>query len=56
MTADQVKAIAQKYVVPDKMIVVAVGDRAKIGGPLQKLNLGAVEVRAADGTPAGGAR
>jgi zinc protease len=56
VTADQVKAIAQKYVVPDKMIVVAVGDRAKIGGPLQKLNLGAVEVRAADGTPAGGAR
>ena len=30
---------------PEKLIVVAVGDRAKIAGELQKLNLGAVEVR-----------
>jgi zinc protease len=49
VTAEQVRAIAQKYVMPDKMIVVAVGDRAKIGRDLQKLNLGAVEARNADG-------
>jgi zinc protease len=56
VTADQVKAISEKYVVPDKMIVVAVGDRAKIGGELQKLNLGAMELRTPDGMPAAGAR
>ena len=56
VTADQVKAISEKYVVPDKMIVVAVGDRAKIGSELQKLNLGAMELRTPDGMPAAGAR
>jgi zinc protease len=48
VTAEQAKAAAEKYLVPDKLIVVAVGDRAKIGALLQKLNLGAVEVRNAD--------
>ena len=47
VTADQVKAVSEKYVVPDKMIIIAVGDRSKIGGELQKLNLGAVEPRTA---------
>ncbi|MGE3509081.1 MAG: M16 family metallopeptidase [Vicinamibacterales bacterium] len=46
---EQVKAVADKYLVPDRLIVVAVGDRSKIAGPLQKLNLGAVELRDADG-------
>jgi hypothetical protein len=32
------------------MVVVAVGDRSKIGTELGRLNLGAVEVRTADGT------
>lgn len=45
----QVKAAAEKYIVPEKLVVIAVGDRAKIGADLQKLNLGAVEVRDADG-------
>ena len=45
VTTEQVKAAAEKYIVPEKLIVVAVGDRAKIGRELQKLNLGAVEVR-----------
>ncbi len=50
VTADQIKAVSQKYIQPDKVIVVAVGDRAKIESGLQKLNLGAVEIRNADGT------
>jgi zinc protease len=50
--AAQVKSVAQKYIQPDKVIVIAVGDRARVGGELQKLNLGAAEVRNPDGTPA----
>jgi zinc protease len=46
----QVRAVAQKYLGLDKMIVIAVGDRAKIAGDLQKLSLGAPEIRNADGT------
>ena len=34
---------------PDKFVIVAVGDRAKIAPQLQKLNLGALEFRDADG-------
>jgi len=49
VTAEQVKAAAEKYVVPDKLIVVAVGDQSKIGPELGKLQLGAAEVRTADG-------
>jgi zinc protease len=48
VTSDQAKAAAEKYLDPDKMIVVAVGDRAKIERQLRSLNLGAVEVRNAD--------
>jgi zinc protease len=55
--AAQVKNAAEKYVVPEKLIVIAVGDRARIGAELQKLNLGPIEMRGADGMPlAGGAR
>ena len=50
VTADQIRAAAQKYLPLDTMVVVAVGDRAKVGGELQKLNLGNFEVRNADGT------
>jgi zinc protease len=49
VTAEQVKAAADKYVVPEKLVVIAVGDRAKIAADLQKLNLGAIEVRNPDG-------
>jgi zinc protease len=51
VTADDVKAAAEKYVVPEKLLIVAVGDRAKIAPELQKLNLGPVETRGADGMP-----
>ncbi len=50
VTADRVKAVAEKYLVPEKLLVIAVGDRTKIRADLQKLNLGASEVRNADGT------
>jgi zinc protease len=49
VTADQVKAVADKYVVPNQLVVIAVGDRAKINPELRKLNLGAAEIRSADG-------
>ena len=45
----QVKAAADKYLVPEKMTVIAVGDRAKIAAEVQKLKLGPSEVRNADG-------
>jgi zinc protease len=54
--AAQVKTVAQKYIQPDKVLVVAVGDRAKITPELQKLNLGAPEVRTAEGALATPAR
>ena len=48
VTADQAKAAAEKYLVPEKLVVVAVGDRSKIGNALQGLKLGSLEVRNAD--------
>jgi zinc protease len=50
VTTDQAKAAAEKYIVPEKLVVVAVGDRSKINGALQALKLGSVEVRNADAT------
>jgi zinc protease len=44
VTADAARAVAQKYLDPAKMIVVAVGDRAKIEPGLRQLNLGKVEL------------
>jgi zinc protease len=55
VNAANVRAAAEKYIAPDKMIVVAVGDRSKINGELQKQGLGAVEARNPDGTRAGAA-
>ena len=52
VTAAAVLSAAQKYLMPDRMVVVAVGDRARIGAELRKLNLGAMEIRTADGTVA----
>jgi zinc protease len=54
VTADEVKAAAEKYVIPEKLLIVAVGDRARIAPELQKLNLGPVETRGADGMPVTG--
>ena len=49
VTTDQALSVAKKYVVPSSMVVVAVGDRAKIEPALRKLNLGPIEIRDADG-------
>jgi zinc protease len=51
VTTEQVRGVAQKYVVPEKLVVVAVGDRSKVGPALAKLNLGATETWNADATP-----
>ena len=44
-----VQSVAQKYLAPAKMVVVAVGDRAKIEPELRKLNLGPIEILDAEG-------
>ena len=51
ISSAQALAVAKKYLVPDQLIVIAVGDRAKIEPELQKLNLGAVEIRDPEGKP-----
>ncbi len=50
VTTAQTADVAKRYIVPDKMIVVAVGDLEKIEPELKKLNLGPIEVRQPDGT------
>jgi zinc protease len=45
----QAQNAADKYVQPDDMIIVAVGDRSKIEPALRKLNLGQIEIRDRDG-------
>jgi zinc protease len=50
ITVGQAKAAAEKYLVPEKLVVVAVGDRSKIDRALQELKLGSLELRNADAT------
>jgi zinc protease len=45
----QAQAMAQKYIHPDKIVVLAVGDKAKIEDEMKKLNLGKMEIRDAQG-------
>lgn len=52
VTAPAVQASARKYLVPERMVIVVVGDRGKIEAALRQLNLGAVEFRNANATPA----
>ena len=51
VTVDEALAAARKYLVPDEMVVIAVGDRAKIEPQLRRLSLGAIEIRDAEGRP-----
>jgi zinc protease len=53
VTTDQTLAMAKKYLAPDAMVVIAVGDRAKIEPELKKLNLGSIEIRDTEGKPIG---
>jgi zinc protease len=50
VTAAQAKSAAEKYLVPERLVVVAVGDRSKMDGSLGALKLGSLEVRNADAT------
>ncbi len=43
VSAHEVEAVAAKYLKPDNMVVVAVGDKTKIEPEFQKLNLGPIE-------------
>jgi len=45
LTPDEVEKTAIDWVHPEHLIVMAVGDRAKIQSDLEKLNLGPVEIR-----------
>jgi zinc protease len=49
VTEAQAQAATRKYIVPANVIVVAVGDRKAIEPALQKLNLGTIEIRDAEG-------
>ena len=49
VTAAQVQAAAAKYLAPEKLIVIGVGDRAKIDAQLKPLKLDPIELRDADG-------
>ena len=49
ITATDVLGVAKKHLVPERMVVVAVGDRSKIEPQISKLNLGAIAYRDADG-------
>ncbi len=51
VTAGQAFEVARKYLVADRLVVIAVGDRKVIEPELRKLNLGAVEIRDAEGRP-----
>jgi zinc protease len=51
VTVADVRRAAEKYLSPDSMIIVAVGDRSKIEEEMKKLNLGAIEIRDLEGQP-----
>ena len=50
VTMAQTADVAKRYLVPEKMIVIAVGDLEKIEPEIKKLNLGPIEVRQPDGS------
>jgi predicted Zn-dependent peptidase len=42
--ASDVRRVAMKYINPDSLVVVAVGDRTRIGPEIEKLNLAPAQV------------
>jgi zinc protease len=44
VTAADLQRAAARYIQPDKMAVVVVGDRSSIEGPIRGLNLGPIHV------------
>jgi len=49
VTPERAQAAAQKYIHPEKIVVLAVGDRAEIEDEMKKLNLGKIEIRDTEG-------
>ena len=49
VTTEQALNVALRYLQPDRLVVVAVGDRKVIEPELAKLNLGSIEIRDAEG-------
>jgi zinc protease len=49
VTAQQALDVARRYVAPERLVVIAVGDRSAIEADLDKLNLGPLEIRDAEG-------
>jgi len=49
VTIEQTAAVARKYLVPDKMVVIAVGDRSKIEKGIRELGFGEIHLIDADG-------
>ena len=52
VTAEQALDVARRYLIPGRLVVIAVGDRAAIETDLRELSLGEVEFRDAQGRPA----
>lgn len=48
VTAADVQRVAREYVQPERLVIVAVGDKARIEAPLAELGVAAVEARAVD--------
>ena len=53
VTSAEVQAAAAKYVHPENLLVIAVGDKAKIEAGLKNLKLGPVETWSEDSAPGG---
>jgi zinc protease len=49
VTEAEVQSVTRKYLDPSKVLVVAVGDRARIAAGLGRLGLGKIEIRDAEG-------
>ena len=49
ITRDDVGVVAKKYLTPDRMLIVAVGDKKVIEPQISKLSLGTIAYRDADG-------
>jgi zinc protease len=49
--AAAVQRMAEEHLDPEHMVIVAVGDRAKIEPGLKKLDIGEIEVRDSEGNP-----
>jgi len=51
VTVADVRRVAERYLLPAQTVVVAVGDRTKIQGPLEQLHFGPVKCFDVDGAP-----